>query len=307
MEDKTLESNNYFRINVNKYCSGKDFYVYRPASINAPLDNSVMFLMGKRKEAVDIFYLVKNCLIFWQRELFVPEEIENKNAIIRVDEPRLEYCRFFKENSITNLPTKETFIFIDGAYICDNAVISKNVTIMPGAYIGGQVRIGDNSYIGCGAKIVGNVKIGKNVVIRENTVIGANGLSTDRDIKGHAVTMPQFGGVIIEDNVEIGSNSVIARGAIDNTIIGRGSKIDNSCFISHNVQLGADTFIVGETIMFGSSKTGDRAFISGNSTIRNKVAIGNDAFVGMGAVVTKNVVSGTIVIGNPAKEKGGNT
>ena len=172
---------------------------------------------------------------------------------------------------------------------------------MPGAYIGGEVELGDNCYIGAGARLVGEIHAGNNVVIRENSVVGADGLSTDRDEDGKALTMPQFGGVILGDDVQIGALTVIARGAIDYTIIGRGAKIDNSTFISHNVVLGEDTFVVGETIMFGSSSTGERAFISGNATIRDGRHVGTDAKVGMGAVVVKNVEDGAVVKGNPAK------
>ena len=95
--------------------------------------------------------------------------------------------------------------------------------------------------------------------------------------------------------------TIIARGAIDDTVIRRGSKIDNSSFISHNVRIGEDTFVVGETIMFGSSSTGDKVCISGNSTIRNGVHIGSGALVGMGSVVVKSVAEQSVVKGNPAK------
>ena len=132
-------------------------------------------------------------------------------------------------------------------------------------------------------------------------MIGADGLSTDRDQNGRALTMPQFGGVILEDDVQIGALTVIARGAIDDTIIKRGSKIDNSSFISHNVIVGEDTFVVGETIMFGSSSTGKQAYISGNATIRDGHHIGDKAKVGMGAVVVENVADGAVVKGNPAR------
>ena len=81
----------------------------------------------------------------------------------------------------------------------------------------------------------------------------------------------------------------------------RGSKIDNSCFISHNVHIGEDSFIVGETIMFGSSELGDKAFVSGNATIRNGIKIGNNVTVGMGAVVVRDVEDGRVVKGNPAR------
>ena len=107
--------------------------------------------------------------------------------------------------------------------------------------------------------------------------------------------------MIIEDNVQIGALTVIGKGAIDDTVIRAGSRIDNSCFISHNVQIGEDTLVVGETIMFGSSSTGEQTFISGNSTVRDGVAIGKRAMIGMGSVVTKSVPDDGIVKGNPAK------
>ena len=115
------------------------------------------------------------------------------------------------------------------------------------------------------------------------------------------ITIPQFGGVSIENNVQIGANTVICKGAIDDTIIGNGSRIDNCSFISHNVKMGRDTIVVGEVLMMGSSSTGERAYLSGNVVVRDGVSIGKDALVGMGAVVTRDVPDGVTVKGNPAK------
>ena len=227
--------------------------------------------------------------------------ISKQHAVCVVDNARNAYCSFFRDNHITYYPPIEEVDFINGSYIAKTAKIGDNCKIFPCSYIGGEVELGNNCYIGSGVRLVGEVHTGNNVVIRENTVIGADGLSTDRDKDGMALTMPQFGGVVIEDDVQIGALTVIARGAIDNTIIKRGSKIDNSTFISHNVIIGEDTFIVGETIMFGSSSTGDKVFISGNSTIRDGRHIGNEAIVGMGSVVVKAVEEGQVVKGNPAK------
>lgn len=291
----------YFSIEAKKYVSGKEFEIYRPASLNHPKDNSVMFIEEKYMSQAEAFEKVFKCLVFWPESVEVPQELEKRHAVVRCKNPHLSYCLFYRENHITYLPPKEKGKMIDNAFVADNAVIGENVIIMPGAYIGGEVVIGNNVYIGAGTKLIGEVVVGDNVVIRENTVIGADGLSTDRDIEGKAATMPQFGGVILEENVQVGANTVIARGAIDNTIIHKGTKIDNQCFISHNVEIGEDTFIVGETIMFGSSSAGKGAYLSGNSTVRNGVHIGEGALVGMGAVVVKHVENGSIVKGNPAK------
>lgn len=291
----------FFEVNVNKYVADKDFFVWRPASLNNPKDNSVMFVTEKYIQEVQCLGKVHNCLIFVPEGIDIPTILESFHAIVRCENPRRGYCRFFKDNGIEHLPSKEEYEINNGACIGKGAVIGDNCRIFPGAYISGETVIGSGVYIGAGVKIMGKVKIGNNVVIRENSVIGADGLSTDRDEDGIALTMPQFGGVVLEDDVQIGALTVIARGAIDNTVIRRGSKIDNSSFISHNVCIGEDTFVVGETIMFGSSSTGDKVCISGNSTIRNGVHIGNEALVGMGAVVVKSVAERSLVKGNPAK------
>ncbi len=291
----------YFKVNVNKYVRDKSFNVVRPASLNNPKDNAVMFISDGYMDRIASFYKCNNCLIFWPINETVPEDLYERHAVCVVENTRNGYCGFFRDNDITYYPPVEEFEIINGAYIAKTAKIGSGCIILPGAYIGGEVEIGDNCYIGTGARLVGEIHIGSNVVIRENSVVGADGLSTDRDPNGKALTMPQFGGVIIEDDVQIGALTVIGRGAIDNTILHRGSKIDNSSFISHNVELGEDTFVVGETIMFGSSSTGKQAYISGNSTIRDGRKIGDKAIVGMGSVVVKNVADGEIVKGNPAK------
>lgn len=291
----------YFKVNVSKYIAGKDFDVVRPASLNNPKDNAVMFISAGYMHLVDSFRKCKSCLIFWPAGEEVPEDIVELHAVCVVDNTRKGYCGFYRDNNITYYPPVEDFEVVNGAYIAKTAKIGRNCRILPGAYIGGEVEIGDNCYIGAGARLVGEVHTGNNVIIRENTVVGADGLSTDRDDDGRALTMPQFGGVLIEDDVQIGALTVIGRGAIDNTVLKRGSKIDNSTFISHNVVVGEDTFVVGETIMFGSSSTGKQAFISGNSTIRDGRHIGDKAIVGMGSVVVRDVDNGMVVKGNPAK------
>lgn len=291
----------FFEVNVNKYVAEKNFSVYRPASLNNPKDNAVMFIGEKYMSQSEALLCCENCLVFWPDSIKVPEKIGERHAVCVVENERHGYCAFFRDNNITYYPPAEEFDIINGAYIAKTSRVGKNCIILPGAYVGGEVEMGDNCYIGTGARLIGEVHIGNNVVIRENSVIGADGLSTDRDENGEALTMPQFGGIVIEDGVQIGALTVIGRGAIDNTILGHGSKVDNSTFISHNVVLGEDSFVVGETIMFGSSSTGKQVFISGNSTIRDGRHIGDKSIVGMGSVVVKDVEDGTVVKGNPAK------
>lgn len=291
----------YFDVDISRYVSEKKFHVYRPASLDKPKDNAVMFITKKFMKYAEALEQCEQCLVYWPEKINVPSIMAEKHAIVLCDDPRAEYCRFYRDNQITYYPKLEEYEVVNGAYIAKGAQIGEGCKVFPGAYIGSKVSIGNNVYIGSGAKLMGEISIGNNVIIRENAVIGADGLSTNRDEEGKALTMPQFGGVVLEDDVQIGALTIIGRGAIDNTVIGKGSKIDNSCFISHNVHLGEDTFVVGESIMFGSSSTGKQAYISGNACIRDGIHVGEKALVGMGAVVVKPVEDEQIVKGNPAK------
>lgn len=291
----------FFDVSVTKYSSQKNYSVYRPSSLNNPKDNSVMFVTEGYIQYAEVLSRCSNCLVYWPYKIEIPNEIVNKHVFVLCENPHNSYCTFFIENNITNLPPIEMVKNVNGAFISPNARIGENCKIFPGCYIGGEVVIGNGTYIGTGTKLLGRVTIGNNVIIRENTVIGADGLTTDRGSDGRATTMPQFGGVVIEDDVIIGALTSICRGAIDDTIIQRGAKISNHVSISHNVNIGPDTFIVGETILFGSASTGSKAWISGNVTIREGRHIGDKAKIGMGSVVTKDVEDNSIVKGNPAK------
>lgn len=294
----------YFNVPVSKYDSTRDYAVVRPASLNCPKNNSVMFVTPEYKDRWEAVLQVNDCIVIWPEDEPVPDGLARRHAVILHHEPRLGFAEFFRDNGITYNRPAVPYRMVNGAFICEGAAIGKNCTIFPGAYIDSEVIIGNGCYIGSGVKLLGDVKIGDGCIIRENTVIGADGLTTRRDGNGRVVTIPQFGGVTIEDNVQIGALTVIGKGAIDDTVIHTGSRIDNCCFISHNVKVGEDTLIVGETIMFGSSSTGRQAFISGNSTIRDGVSVGDQAFVGMGSVVVKPVPNGCAVKGNPAKGAG---
>lgn len=291
----------YFNVCVDKYVPDKHFFVERPASINNPKDNAVMFIIKEKKDSLDVFYQVKNCLIFWPAEIEIPDSIGEKNAVVKCENPHTQYCEFYKDNNIYYLPQPEEMVINNGAYISKNAVIGENTIIMPNSYIGGECCIGNNCYIGCGTQIIGEVKIGNNVIIRENVVIGTNSMTTDRELDGAIVSMPQFGSVIIEDDVSIGAGTVISRGAIDATHIHKGAKISISTVICHNTDIGENAILVCDAIMAGSSSIGKNSMLSCNSTVRNAVHIGDNALVGMGAVVTRNINDGDTVVGNPAK------
>lgn len=144
------------------------------------------------------------------------------------------------------------------------------------------------------------VKFGSNITVKPYAVIGYDGFGFEPDGLGYEL-FPHIGGVVIEDNVSIGSFTVIDRGKLDDTVIGAGTKLDNRIHVAHGVKLGKNCLVVAQTIIGGSTVIGDRVYISMGAVIRDHLSIGERAFIGMGAVVTKDVEPGVTVVGNPAK------
>ncbi len=187
------------------------------------------------------------------------------------------------------------------AIIHPEALIGKNVYIGPYATIGNSI-IGDNVHIFENIIISDEVKISSNVIINSNAIIGTDGLGCEREDNNELITFPHFGSVIIEENVNIGASTIIARGVFKNTIICKGSKINAGCFIAHNVRIGENTWISPKVNIAGSVNINKNSTIFSGAIIREHIKIGEEATIGMGAVVTKNVPDGETWVGNPARK-----
>lgn len=156
-------------------------------------------------------------------------------------------------------------------------------------------------YINFAESIVVNTKVGINISIGPNCSIGISGQGYAKD-NDEYIHFPQTGKIIIDDNVDIGANTVICRGAIENTTIGKGTKIGNMVNIGHNVQIGKNVMIIAGAIICGSVMIDDNAWIGPGAVILNKIKIGKGAQVGIGSVVTKDVPDNATVVGNPARK-----
>jgi len=203
-----------------------------------------------------------------------------------------------------------------GAHICDGVEIERDVLVEAGCVIGSGSRIGSGSHILAGAIIGSDVCIGRNCTISHNacithTLVGDNvivhpGASIGQDGFGFAMgpdghkKVPQIGRVIIQDNVEIGANTTIDRGANRDTIIGEGTKIDNLVQIGHNVTLGRHCVIVGLVGISGSATLGDFVVVAGQAGIVGHVSIGAGAQIGGGSGVHNDVAPGEKVMGYPS-------
>jgi len=172
----------------------------------------------------------------------------------------------------------------DSSSISANVVVGNNVVICSGSYIGPGCVVEDNVEIGENTSLVANVTlchdvvIGKNVILHPGVVIGADGFSLAHE-KDQWIKIPQIGSVKVGDNVEIGANSTIDRGAIDDTIIGSCVKIDNQVQIGHNVVIGENTAIAGCVGIAGSSVIGKRCMIGGAVAINGHIEIADDVII----------------------------
>lgn len=186
------------------------------------------------------------------------------------------------------------------AYIGKNVEIGNNVVIYPNVYLGDNVKIGSNTILHPGVSIYFGCKIGENCIIHAGTVVGSDGFGFAPNSEGVFQKIPQIGNVIIENNVEIGSNCAIDRATMGSTFIREGVKIDNLCQIAHNVDIGENSALAALVAVAGSAKIGKRVMIGGQAAINGHLSIADDTkIVGQSGVV-KTVKEAVTLMGTPA-------
>ena len=190
----------------------------------------------------------------------------------------------------------------DYTVIGDETIIGDRVVIMPFTYIGNNVEIGMGSKIYPHSVILDRTIIGKNVIIYPGVIIGSDGFGYHKK-DDKLIHIPQVGRVIIEDEVEIGACSMIDRSTIGTTVIGKGTKIDNSVHIAHNVKIGSNAIIIAQVGIAGSCKVGNNAVIAGQAGIADHVNIGKDSIVAAKSGVMRDVKDGEVVFGYPADNR----
>ncbi len=237
----------------------------------------------------------------------------NKNMLI-VDNPQLVFAKVlevfykkpYKATGVSdkavigeNVSIGDDVSICPSAYIGSDVTLGARVTVSPGVYIGDKVYVGDGSYIHPNVTVRENVRIGSNVTVHSGTVIGCDGFGYVFDGEEH-YKIPQVGGVIIEDDVEIGASVIIDRATVSNTVIGAGTKIDNLVHIAHNVKIGKKCIILAQVGISGSVEIGDGAVLAGQVGISDHVKIGSGATVGAGSGVAKDIPDNQVYSGTPA-------
>jgi UDP-3-O-[3-hydroxymyristoyl] glucosamine N-acyltransferase len=190
-------------------------------------------------------------------------------------------------------PSIHAFVVVD-----EDARIGARVTLYPGVYVGKGSIIGDDSIVYANVSIGEKVVIGKRVIVQAGAVIGGDGFGFVTDGGKHH-KIPQVGGVIIEDDVEIGANSTIDRATLGNTLIRRGTKIDNLVQVAHNVTIGEHCLMAAQVGIAGSSTLGNYVVLGGQAGVADHMTVGDRVTVAGGAGITRDVEPGEVIAGYP--------
>lgn len=302
MEKKRIElqtviqliSNDIIKIHGN----ADNLYIDNIADAENVNETTLDWINPSKTNKQDIAEKSKAKVILADSSIDYSSELQTqKKILLVVDNPKFQLAKIGNHFFIEKITP-----FIHPSAIIDSQTkIGKDVYIGPYTVIGKSL-IGNSCFIDSNVRIHDNVTLGNNCVVKSGAVLGGEGFGYEKDEYGNRFRFPQIGGLIIGNNVEIGSNTTIDRGALSNTVIRDYTKINNLCHIAHNNIIGKNVVITGCVNISGSNIIEDNVWISPNSSIRGWLTISEGATIGTGAVVTKNIPKGETWIGNPARK-----
>ena len=284
------------------------------SSIELAKENEITFLEENNilKDSLDI---TKASAIVISDHPELITIVKNKPiSVIVVKNARIAFAEILDslyENNINEVGIHKSAIIHEDSVIGEdcligaNVVIGKNTTIgnnnqiLPGVIISGNVVIGNNNVIHSNCVIYQNSTINNNCVINSNTVIGSEGFGFIPD-SGKWIKMPQKGGVILHDAVEIGTNCCIDRPSVGHTIIGEGTKIDNLVQIGHGVKVGKNCAFAAQVGIAGGAIIGDGVILAGQVGVNNRVKVGNNVIASSKCGIHCDIENGETISGFPA-------
>lgn len=290
-------------INTKEYSDKKVFDVFGVSYAGNPIDETALYIGKKVEHFIDRLFERKNCLVFVEDSIVIPDKIEKSNLLIRCKNPQIEYAKFANKISLLKNECYRERKFVltkDGYYVGENVTIGDNAYIEPNVYIYHDVTIGKNAYIKVGT-CIRNANIGDNFIACENSTIGTNGFTMVKDEFGNNIRIPTLGCVVIGDNVEVGALSNISCGSAGNTIIENNVKIDSLVHIGHDAIIHDNVEIAAGAIIGGYSEIGKGSFFGVNSSIKNRKSVGEDSYVGMSAAITQDFDNNNVLVGVPAR------
>lgn len=280
-----------------------EFNVKRVASAKQPADNSLIFASDPDQAVLTGLEKITGCAIILPSRLRErARPIARANAVIIADDPRYRFAEIL--NAVVTPRDLRGKLIYDAQrhfYVGDNVTIDAAAVVEPGATIATGSRIAAGAFIMTGARLGPNVTVGANSVIKENCVVGGWGYGYALAQGKPPLRLPHLGGVTIGENCEVGSFTTVCSGTIEPTVIRDHAKIDDHVHIAHNCDIGEGAMVVACAEVSGSVKVGKRSWLGPNCSIIDRITIGDDCVVGMGAVVLKSLPDGSVVAGSPAR------
>lgn len=280
-----------------KYYGKTNILINRYSSLNNIKNNSITWVKNQSYYKEELLVGLEDVLLVVNSDVDVKATHNKDLGFIICDSPKEVFFsilnEFFKQ--------QEYKFFISPNSVVETKSIGKNVYIGHNSYIGKDVKISDNVVIKNNVSIEGKVEIGKNTILHSGVVIGTDGFGYFQNNEGVNMKVPHYGGVIIGDNVEVGANTCIDKGTLDDTVIGNNVKIDNLCHIAHNVIIKDNCSVIALSMLGGSVVLEKNSYIAPGAIIKNQLVVGENSLVGMGAVVIKNIEKNKVVAGVPSK------
>ena len=253
--------------------------------------------------------------------VLVPADFEGSTscALLRVKNPDRSFGEaallFYKPPPVPVTGIHPSAVVADDVVLGNDVSVGPNCTIESHVKLGDGVVIGSNSVIGYGSQLGDNVhlhasvtlrefsEVGDRVIIHSGTVIGSDGFGYSVESDGSRRKIPQIGIVVIEEDVEIGSNVSVDRARFGKTVIGRGTKIDNLVQIAHNVTIGPDSVLCGQVGVAGSTKIGTKTILAGQVGVAGHLTVGDRVIANAKAGIVNDIDEGAYVMGMPAVSK----
>ena len=261
---------------LKKKLNGKNIVIKNPTSKDYTFDNSFFFLNIKN---VEKYIIPKNSLVIVPKEVRYPQS----SCIIISDNPRSDFIqvvnKFFKLNKrpaiLSEVPLSSS--------------LGKNVYLGKYVFVGENVKIGNNTTIHSNVHIGDNVEIGDDCILKSGAVIGSSGFGYGFDNYGEPIQFNHYGSVKIGNKVHIGANTCIDQATFGNTVIEDNVKIDNLVQIAHNCIIKKNTVITACAEISGGVEIGEGSWISPNISTKQKIKIGENAYIGLGSNVITDI------------------
>lgn len=286
----------------------KDVTVSTFAKIEEGRAGALSFMANPKYE--HYVYTTESSIVIVNRSWEPKEEV--KATLIKVDDAYGSFAKLL-EMYVAYKPQKSgihpTAVVTDsakvgkgcyiGAYVVidEGAEVGDGVKLYPHVYLGDGVKVGEGSTLHSGVKVYEGCKIGSRCIIHSGAVVGADGFGFAPNAKGEYDKIPQIGIVTIEDDVEIGANTTIDRATMGSTVICKGTKIDNLVQIGHNVVVGANTVMAGQSAIAGSAKVGKNCMIGGQAGIVGHITVGDRSIIGSSSGVSSSIPEGSQIMG----------